>query len=298
MDAARIARHARDHHGVFDQSFLDTLGVDSSRAAREVRSGRWRRIHEGVFASASTPDTRELLAAAGLAALPKAGLGLRSAAWVHEFGLPDETLDLVVPHGSRNRLAGARVYQADLPAEHVVRRGGWRVTTIERTLVDLGKVLSANDLQRCIDDQVVRRRTTMARVESMFGELAVRGRPGIARMRLVLGRLDGQPPTESELEAMFWRLLVRHRLPLPERQVSFDWLGRGNGRVDFWYPDRCLIIELDGRRFHLRSDAFEADRRRDLLGLTHGITTVRITHRQLTTEPKFVVSSLRKLLAA
>jgi very-short-patch-repair endonuclease len=132
----------------------------------------------------------------------------------------------------------------------------------------------------------------------MFAELATRGRPGIGRSRAVLGRLDPDPPTESELEAMFVRLVARRRLPSPERQASFDWLGSGRGRVDFWYPQQRLVLELDGRRFHLRVAAFESDRRRDLVGLTHGITTVRITHRQLSTEGSFVATSLLNVLAA
>lgn len=298
MDTARIANHARSHRGVFTQTFLETTGVDSSAAAREVRAGRWRRLHEGVFAAASTPDSPELLAEAALAALPTGALGLRAAAWVHDFGLSDTTLEMAVPHFGRHRLTGVRIHQTQLPDAHVVRRRGWRVTSLERTLVDLGKVISADALQRCIEDQVAVRRTTLARVEALFGEVATRGRPGIARTRLVLARLDPTPPTESELEAMFWRLLVRRGLPLPERQVSFDWLGSGRGRVDFWYSDRRLIVELDGRRFHQRVAAFEADRRRDLVGLTRGIETVRITHRQLTNESAFVAGALRELLAA
>jgi very-short-patch-repair endonuclease len=91
-------------------------------------------------------------------------------------------------------------------------------------------------------------------------------------------------------------LLVRHRLPLPERQARFEWLGEGSGRVDFWYAAQKLVVELDGRRFHLRVAAYEADRTRDLLGLTQGIRTARFTHRQLTAEPGFVVRVLREVL--
>ena len=181
MDIVRIARHARAHRGVITQTHLDTIGVNSSRAGHEVRAGRWRRLHEGVFTAAATPDSWELRAEAALAALPAGVLGLRAAARVHHLDLVDTTLDVVVPHGGRHRLDGVTVHQSSVPEWHVVRRNGWRVTTLERTLVDLGKVVPTNTLQRCIEDQIVDRRTTMARVESVFGELAGRGRPGIAR---------------------------------------------------------------------------------------------------------------------
>ena len=293
----RISRHANAHHGVFAQEFLDSVGIHCDQARRYVLAGHWRRLHEGVFAGATTPDSFELRAEAALLALPAAVLGLRAAAIVHGCEVSNPVLDVCTAHGTRNRLAGVRIHQTALPDHHVVRRHGWRVTTLERTLVDLGKVVPASELQRCIEDSVITRRTTMARVEHMFAELAVRGRPGIARTRGVLSRLDPEPPTESELEAMFWRMLERNTLPLPQRQASFDWLGSGAGRVDFWYPDQRLVIELDGRRFHLRAAAFEADRKRDQLGLLEGITSVRFTPRQVTTEAPHVLRVMRGLVA-
>ena len=67
----------------------------------------------------------------------------------------------------------------------------------------------------------------------------------VTAFNAMLGRLDEDPPTESELEAMFWRLLERLQLELPERQASFDWLGHGRGRVDFWYEAARLVVEFD-----------------------------------------------------
>lgn len=251
-----------------------------------------------MFAAAATRDSFELRAEAALRSIPSAALALVSAAATHGWGPPADQIDLAVPPGGRNRLEGTRIVQTPLPAGHVVGRNGWRVTSVERTLVDLGRVLSVVELQRCIADRVIERRTTMARVEAMFAELATRGRPGIARVRRALSALDDHPPAESELEAMFLRLVRRTRLPAPAGQASFDWLDGGRGRVDFWYPAHALIVELDGRRFHLRVADFERDRRRDQLALAHGIRTVRITHRQLTTEGADLRGLLAKLLAA
>jgi len=115
-------------------------------------------------------------------------------------------------------------------------------------------------------------------------------------MRDVLAEIDGVPPTESELEAMFVRLVKAHGLAAPSRQATFDWSSGEQGRVDFWYPAEQLIVELDGRTFHARSAAFELDRRRDQLALMRGIRTVRFTHRQVTTEPAHVVLVIRALL--
>jgi len=56
-------------------------------------------------------------------------------------------------------------------------------------------------------------------------------------------------------------------------------------------------VELDGRRFHLRVAAYEEDRRREQVGLLHGITTVRFTHRQMTTEAHHIGAVMSSLLA-
>ena len=79
---------------------------------------------------------------------------------------------------------------------------------------------------------------------------------------------------------------------------SFEWMGHERGRVDFWYPSHHLIVELDGRRFHMRAAAFERDRRRDQLALVNGARTVRFTHRQVSDDAEFVVTVVRSLLAA
>jgi very-short-patch-repair endonuclease len=297
LDDRRIGREAALHHGVFTAPFLASIGVNAAQARRRVRCGRWTRLHEGVFSIEGVPPTFALRATAALAAMPHAVLSGEAGSRVLQLGPTTEQVELSVPHHSRHRLAGAVIRQTVLPAHHVTRRCGFRVTTVERTLIDLATALGIDALQRCIEDQLVARRTTLARVESVFDDLAAPGRNGIARARLVLARMDPQPPTESELEASFWRLLQRNRLPLPERQASFDWLGDGRGRVDFWYPGAALVVELDGRRFHARVRAFEADRTRDQLGLMAGIRTVRFTHRQLATERAFVASVVRTLLA-
>jgi very-short-patch-repair endonuclease len=250
-----------------------------------------------VFTFAGTPTTFELTASAALIALPKAALSHRAAARIWRFGLEEPSpLEVTVPSDSRNRLSGVRVYQSATGGRDVVVRSGFRVTNRERTLVDLGRVISLASLQGCIESQIAERLTTLARVESMFESLAARGRPGIARVRDALNALDGEPPTESALEARFWKLLKDGGLPLPQCQARFDWLDGGTGRVDFWYPEVELVVELDGRRFHARASAFEQDRRRDQLGLVHGIRTLRITHRQIATETEFVLGVLSALI--
>ena len=49
---------------------------------------------------------------------------------------------------------------------------GWRTTSLERTLIDLGKVESAGNLQRLMEDAVLTRRTTLSRIEAVFATVS------------------------------------------------------------------------------------------------------------------------------
>lgn len=295
-----IARFARRHAGVLTPRFLASAGITPRQAQRKVTNGEWLRVHPGVYRVAATPPTFAAAATAALAALPNASLSHRSGGAVHclDAAWEDELVELTTPVGTHHSLAGCRIHQRDLPSHHVTIRNGWRVTTVERTLIDLGAVVPSKRLRTVIEDALVARRTTFPRVESTFGELAKRGRPGIARVRRVLCDIDGSPPAESELERRFLALLRRNGLSQPLRQRVFEWQDAEKARVDFWYPAHDLIVEVDGRGFHARTAAFERDRRRDQLALMAGVRTVRFTHRQVTKERDLVVEVVRRLTSA
>ncbi|HEX2103341.1 MAG TPA: DUF559 domain-containing protein [Solirubrobacteraceae bacterium] len=67
--------------------------------------------------------------------------------------------------------------------------------------------------------------------------------------------------------------------------------------VDGLYPDQRLIVELDGRRAHETTGAFEEDRRRDRDLRTRGYRILRLTWRQLHDDAPTIAAQLRALLA-
>ena len=66
--------------------------------------------------------------------------------------------------------------------------------------------------------------------------------------------------------------------------------------VDFFWPARRLIVEVDGWDSHGTRAAFEADRERDTQLKLLGYEVVRFTWRQLTDDPAGVAGALRELL--
>lgn len=294
-----LAAIARDHHGIIPTNAIRSAGIPRSQIRKRLADGQLVRVHEKVIAIAGAPRTWEFRASAALAALPKAVLGMQSAAKVHDIWVPnwDDPITLCGPLEAHHQLDGIRVRRTGrLPDWHMTVVSGFRVTTRARTLVDLAAIVNDARLQRLVEDELVGGRTSWTTIEDTFLSLAKRGRKGIARMRRVLDRLEGSPPTESALERRFVGLLERHGLEASVQAVA-PWADREPGRVDLLFPFAHLIVELDGRRFHARSLAFESDRRRDQLALVRGYRTVRFTHKQVFNDEPHVVETMRALLS-
>ena len=58
-----------------------------------------------------------------------------------------------------------------------------------------------------------------------------------------------------------------------------------------------LIVETDGAATHLTAEAFEDDRRRDLVHSMMGFRTLRFTWRQVVYEPRFVAAAIAAAIA-
>lgn len=298
MDHARIARGTSRHHGVLLPKVLDAAGVTARQRQGRVRSGEWRRLDNGILVLGGVAETVAMLATAAAAALPHGTLSHDTAGWVHGVEKVDErSIHLTVDAGTTCRCPGATVHRSALGTIDVTRRRGFVVTTLERTLVDLGSTMTPRDLLAAVEGRLVARATTFERLEVSYARLGGRGRPGTVRVGKVLAALDGQPPSESELEARFLELLVSAELPRPEMQVTIEGVTGEKGRVDGFYSEEGVIIELDGRRFHARVAAFERDRRRDQQAIRRGLRPLRFTHRQVMHDPRDVVEVLTDVLA-
>jgi very-short-patch-repair endonuclease len=141
---------------------------------------------------------------------------------------------------------------------------GIRVTTVERTLLDLRGSVPAS---------VVRRAARQA--EYM----------GILRDRA------GSDSTRSDLERSFLALCRHHRIPRPEVNVQI-----GNYTVDFLWRSHGIVIETDGYAAHRGRQAFRDDRDRDLDLATLGLTVHRIADSRIANDPAGVAVIVRGLL--
>ena len=276
-DRAVAALAARRHGVVVLGDFL-RAGLGRGAVAHRVATGRLTRLHRGVYLVGPLHGewTREV--AAVLAVGPDAALSHRSAAALWGVRPPWEgRVDVIVARKARPR-PGVRVHRtARLPADDVWERRGMRVTSPVRTLLDLANVLPRPEIERAVEQAEILRLLTPTQLQP--------------RARGVLRRIlhDAHEPafTRSEAEVRLLDLIRKARLPAPETNVRI-----GGYEVDFLWRDRRLVVEVDGYAYHSTREAFERDRRKDADLQALGLRTLRLTWRQIATEPEATIACL------
>lgn len=289
---ARLALIARRQGGAFSFAQAILAGFSKSTISRRVRAGAWHRLHDGVYTVAGAPSTRILeLWAAVLAAGPAAVVTHESAALLHGAErLPLHPITLTAPHGSHHHLAGVFVHQIDdLVEPHRTSIGRLPVSSAARSVVELGATCSAEIVGRVADDLVRAGRTSYRAIELVLAQLTRPGKPGIVTVAEVLDcRGDGFIPPASELERMLFDTLAAGGLPPPVRQLPLPGRGTVTGIADGGYVDAKIILEADGRRWHMRVEAARRDRERDAQAVRAGWVPLRFLFEQLRDEPSQV----------
>lgn len=266
-------------------------GLTPKAISHRIRSGRLHPLHRGVYA-VGRPDTslHGRWLAAVLSCGPAALLSHRSAAVL--WGLADASIEaeveVVVPRTKVRRTSGIRVHRrVDLGPEHRREIAGIPLTDPISTLVDLASCVVEWRVERAINAadrlDLVDPETLRAAVPDLPP------RPGMARLRRLLG-LDAL--TDTGLERKFLGLARSVGLPSPETQA---WV---NGyRVDFYWRDLGLVVEVDGWRYHRTAGEQATDNRRDHSHTRSGLTTLRIAENQIRYEPQTVKATLLAAVA-
>jgi very-short-patch-repair endonuclease len=262
-----VAHVAEQHHGVFCRLHLDLLGVSTHERKYRVTTGRWIEIHHGAYRLAGAPRTWKGDAqAACWAGGTRAAISHRSAAAIHAMpGGTKSFVELTCPRWRRTRHAGLVVHESRaLPDRDIVLVEGIAVTTVSRTLFDLGSVCGPRTVDLAIDNALRRELTDFDRLVAMLRRLGHRGVEGTALFRRLLADRDPlRAPTESERESMLIAVLRSHGLPEPMRQhVIRDPTGAFVARVDIAYPDAKVAIEYESYQHHVGKHALVRDSRR------------------------------------
>lgn len=168
-----------------------------------------------------------------------------AALWrLPRIGAWPEAVHVSVPHGVGNRSsAGVRRHATPGPVTHLVSVDGVRATGVARTVLDVSRTWPFASALVAADHALHAGWTTAPRLAAEL-DAAGRGR-GVWHARRVVGAASAA--SESVGESLSRARMIELGLPLPALQHPVEDADGLVGRVDFWWEDRGLVGEFDGR---------------------------------------------------
>jgi very-short-patch-repair endonuclease len=275
------------------------LGLSATGIDRRLSSGLFVRLHPSVYRIGAAPESwrQRLLAAclwtSGVASHRSALmlLGLE--------GFSGEILEVTTTVTRRTSTGAVRIHRStDLDPFELTTVDSIPSTTPTRTLIDVGSVLSQKCLEEAVDSALRQRLTSVDRLRAGIERFGGRGSRGPGALARLLDARGDVAPTDSALETRLSRLLRRHRLPQPERQVEIREGREFIGRVDFAYPELKVAIEVQSYRWHSSWAARLSDMERLNRLQTLGWIIIQVTYEDLERRGDTVAQRIRAALDA
>jgi very-short-patch-repair endonuclease len=286
----RVREIAGRQHGIVSRPQLLAAGLVDSAIHRALRAGRLHLVHPGVYSTQAPELAGEdaLLIAALFAAGDGAALSHGTAAWRWRIiPAPPTTIELAV-RNRRTAPRGLTLHRSTLRPADLTHNTNLPTTTVPRTLLDLAATYAQPPLLRALAEAEFHHDLRPADILRTLR----RGHPGSAGLRAALDcHTPGHGDARSDLERLFRRLLIEHRIELPSRNHPL-----GPWTIDCLWPDRRVAVELDGRQ-HERPRQSDSDDDRDLWLRRHGYVARRYGRRQIEGRPDAVVADLEDAFA-
>ena len=294
-DLPDLRRLAERQGGVVTREQARQCGCPEPQIRRLIRAGDWKPLRRGVLAAAAVvqePGRRRVAeaAAAWLALGRRPVLSHTSAALLHHLVLPDDpAVELTAdPRVLRWRRGdGFLLHAATLVPRHTTERDGLPVTSVARTVVDLGRRLPFQQAVVLADDALHRRLVERDELERILRDCAVW--PRIRHAARAVAASDEL--AESPLETVSRLLFARHGLPPPDCQTLIrDPRDGWHARVDFCWPRHRTVVEADGRlKYSTPADLWNEKLRQERIEEA-GYVVLRVTWPQVTREPAATVA--------
>jgi hypothetical protein len=269
-------------HGIFTKQQATEHGITAQLLADRIREGLYRKVAPDTFyagGAAELPDqAREWRA---LLSLNVATLSHETAAghWRLKVPLPKD-IHVTVAHEDWRQRAGVVAHRSKhLGDDDVTERHGLRMTTLERTIVDLFETLDRRDDRRAmVADAFRRRRTTAPRIFEVVQRIPQLRRRGELFYTVALAASGSHSVGEMRL----YEFMVAWNLPTPERQVMPE-LPRGRRYLDCALLTYKIVLEYDGD-LHLTDKQKHDDIMRDQQLRRLGWHTIRVTELRMRDE--------------
>ena len=267
LDGQAIA-WLRSHHSTISDAALSTFGLTVEQRKELVRAGLLVRLLDGGYAFAGVEHSELTRCAAICTSRPHLVIGGPTAGRL--LGIrrsPNDGLVHVLapPHSQPCNEPWVRAYRTPLIfVDDIVERGdGIRVTTPERTAVDLTRYLRDDALMSAIEHVLSLRYADVDGLVETAERLNTPGRPWVRRFLKVLARRSPGRPSESEPELLVHDALVSRGVVGLVRQYDIMLPGYGAARFDMAIPSLRWALEVDVHPEHRTTEGVARDNLRD-----------------------------------
>lgn len=294
----RILGVASSQRFLISRGEVIELGGGDGLINERLRSGRWLRIHDGVYQVDRRPLTwKSTLVAAVLACGPGTLVSNRAALVLWGLdGISRAPVEVTMPFGNLGFPDGVVVHRTRRP-QVPADVGGIPVTTVERTLLSCSARFGRLIVGKALDSAIRKGLTTVDNCYDVLVEQGGRGVKGTKTFRWVIAERIHDTATDSGAE---FELLYHMQMAfLPRPELHYVIVVDGQRRIlDLYWPDRAKAVEVDGVDAHSSADLLDDDlvRQNGLMNL--GIDLRRFSARRIRREPKLVVEEIRQFLEA
>lgn len=285
-----ISTLAQRHHGIVTTEQLRNRGLTRSQVRSRAGAGWLHRVHQGVYAVGYPPLTFEARLHAGvLACGPKALLSHRSAAELWKLLAPIAGPVHVTVQGRHVRdRTGIITHRSRVirPRDRRIRTG-IAVTSPSLTILEIARS-EPNLAEDALNEALLHRLTSPDELRSLVGHHF--GDHGLRRLLPLIAAQDGGFSRQAA-EKRLRKLIGRAGLPAPRRNIPVH-----GHELDFYWPDLCLNVEMDGYRWHSTRSRLNRDRKRDAALSARGVRVLRFSYDQLN-EPAKLIADLAATVA-
>ena len=283
--------------GLITRVQANKCGETPASIKTKVERGEWVRAARGVYRATLFPVSKEQrLLAQCLRAPGKVWASHRTAAWIHGLGLDPGREIQFTALGQLTSGPGCRIHRtASIAPCDVTVVKNVPVTAIERTLLDLASSTETEELDAAVDEALISRMTSLEKIEWRLRRTGGRGRPGSTALRRCLERRRRIGQVDSHLERRFLGLLRKAEVPPPQLQYPIE-VGSRTLYADFAYPDKKLIIEVLGYRWHGGREKWERDLLRSSDIGAAGWRIIYVTKNQIVHARRQTIDRVREAL--
>lgn len=295
-DEGRLRRLAAGQHGLVTRDQVLALGVSDREIRWRIFTGRLEQLHPGVYYLNATPPTWKTDVLAGVfAAGPDAVASHRCAGVL--WGLDaiyGRVIEVTVPYELSPVPTGVVLHRTRR-ANPSSALDGVRLTSVEKTLLDLARKLPWRVLEKAARSAIRDGATTIDRLDREVAVSGGRGVAGTRKYRRVVAAVSyDQSGSVAEIDLK--HIVDEAPVPTPIQQLRVRLPRGDNTYPDFAWPDRRRIVEVDGFESHRDPVAFQRDLDRQNQLMDLGWEIRRFTASDIRNNPESVMSELTEFV--